>query len=106
MPDKELHDTKSDQNNKNNFEKMTSGPFKWFVLITFIIFSTSLAMSEIIFAPVPKQTAAYYGIKGKYSEISRENIGSVVLKLNFKCIKLCITDCIKRVTRNAILKNY
>ena len=66
MPDNELQDTKSDHN-KSTCEQPKIGPFKWFVLVTFIMFSTSLAMSEIIFAPVPKQTAAYYGIKGKYS---------------------------------------
>ena len=69
MPDKELQDTKNNRNNNNTIETVTSGPFKWFVLVIFIIFSTSLAMSEIIFAPVPKQTAAYYGIKGRYSRI-------------------------------------
>ena len=66
MPDNELQDTKSDHKNRTR-EQPKTGPFKWFVLVTFIMFSTSLAMSEIIFAPVPKQTAAYYGIKGKYS---------------------------------------
>ena len=48
---------------------MSSGPFRWFVLVTYVIFSASLAMSELIFAPIPKQTAAYYGIKGTYSKI-------------------------------------
>ena len=60
MPDGESQDTKSDHS--------ISGSFKWFVLVTFMIFSSSLAMSKIIFAPIPKQTAAYYGIKGTYSE--------------------------------------
>ena len=69
MPYDELQDTKSDQKTKETCEPVTSGPFKWFVLVTYSIFSTSLAMSEIIFAPIPKQTAAYYGIKGKYSEM-------------------------------------
>ena len=69
MPDNTLQDTKSQQINNNAFEKLTSEPFKWFVLATYIVFSTSLGMSEIIFAPIPKQTAAYYGIKGKYSKI-------------------------------------
>ena len=61
MPDGESQDTKSDHS--------ISGSFKWFVLVTYMIFSSSLAMSKIIFAPIPKQTAAYYGIKGKYSEM-------------------------------------
>ena len=68
MPD-ELQDTTSDQNDNRISEPGTSGPFKWFVLVTYIIFSASLAMAQIIFVPIPKQAAAYYGIKGKYSEI-------------------------------------
>ena len=98
MPD-ELQDTKSDQNDNRISEPGTSGPFKWFVLITYIIFSSSVAMSEIIFAPIPKQTAAYYGIKGKYSEIHcTEDLGprskyhekiSVILFIE-KLYKYCI----------------
>ena len=42
------------------------GPFKWFVLVTFFIYSSSLAVSELFFAPIPMQMAAYYGVKGKY----------------------------------------
>ena len=61
------------QNDNRSSEPVTSGvlsgPFKWFVLVTYVIFSASCAMSELIFAPVPKQTAAYYGIKGKYFDI-------------------------------------
>ena len=55
---------------------MSSGPFRWFVLVTYVIFSASLAMSELIFAPIPKQTAAYYGIKGTYSKmfVGKKNI--------------------------------
>ena len=65
----ELKVAKSNEKNNVSGESVSSGLFKWFVLITYIIFSSSLAMSEIIFAPVPKQAAAYYGIKGKYFEI-------------------------------------
>ena len=53
------------KNNKSPQSK-SGGAFKWFVLVTYVIYSASLAMSELIYAPVPKQTAAYYGIKGKY----------------------------------------
>ena len=60
----ELKVAKSNEKNNGSGESVSSGLFKWFVLITYIIFSSSLAMSEIIFAPVPKQAAAYYGIKG------------------------------------------
>ena len=60
----ELQGAKSNEKNYGSGESVSSGHFKWFVLITYIIFSSSLAMSEIIFAPVPKQAAAYYGIKG------------------------------------------
>ena len=67
--DGELQDTQSDQNDTKTSEPVSSGPFKWFVLVTFIIFSSSLAMAQMIFVPIPKQAAAYYGIKGKYSEI-------------------------------------
>ena len=81
MPENVLKDTKSDQNKNSSWEQPTSGPFKWFVLVTFIMFSTSLAMSEFIFAPVPKQTAAYYGIKGKYYEI-------VACSLNYYIISI------------------
>ena len=86
MLDGELPGIKRDDENKKSFksksgdnvkvqndymtsEPVTSGPFKWFVLVTYVIFSASIAMSERIFAPVPKQTAAYYGIKGKYFDI-------------------------------------
>ena len=74
MPENVLKDTKSDQNKNSSWEQPTSGPFKWFVLVIFIIFSASLAMSEIIFAPIPKQTAAYYGIKGKYFDTCFYNL--------------------------------
>ena len=69
MPDCALHDTQSDQNDTRTSEPGKSGPFKWFVLITYIIFSSSLGMAQILFVPIPKPTAAYFGIKGKYSEI-------------------------------------
>ena len=62
----ELKSAKSYEKNNGSGELESRGLFKWFVLITYFIFSSSLAMSEIIFAPVPKQAAAYYGIKGKY----------------------------------------
>ena len=68
MPD-ELQDTKSDQNDNRISEPGKSGPFKWFVLITYIIFSSSLAMSEIIFAPVPKQ--AYGWLDSLYININK-----------------------------------
>ena len=59
---------KSGNDNNQPSKLMSSGPFKWFVLVTYVIFSASLAMSELIFAPIPNQTAAYYGIKGTYFE--------------------------------------
>ena len=62
----ELQGAKSFEKNNSSDESVSSGHFKWFVLVTYIFFSSSLAMSEIIFAPVPKQAAAYYGIKGIY----------------------------------------
>ena len=61
-----LKETKSDRNRVETSASIPRRPFKWFVLLTYAIFSPSLAMSEIIFAPIPKQTAAYYGIKGQY----------------------------------------
>ena len=70
MADK-LQGAKSNEKNNGSGESVSSGLFKWFVLITYIIFSSSLAMSEIIFAPVPKQAAAYYGIKGTYFDPKR-----------------------------------
>ena len=79
MSDCELQDTQSGQNDTRTSEPGKSGPFKWFVLITYIIFSSSLGMAQILFVPIPKQTAAYYGIKGKYSEICEvEDKGTVV----------------------------
>ena len=45
MPDNILKDTKRDQNKNSTCEQPTSGSFKWFVLVTFIMFSTSLATS-------------------------------------------------------------
>ena len=44
----------------------STGPLKWFVLFTFVFLSMSNAMAWLIFAPVPTQTATYYGITGKY----------------------------------------
>ena len=44
----------------------SSGPLKWFVLFTFVFLSMSNAMAWLIFAPVPIQTATYYGITGNY----------------------------------------
>ena len=64
MADDELKDAESDKNNDKSSTSVPERPFKWFVLVTYVVFSSSLAMSEIIFAPIPKQTAAYYGIKG------------------------------------------
>ena len=40
------------------------GLLKWFVLFTFVFLSMSNAMAWLIFAPVPTQTATYYGITG------------------------------------------
>ena len=58
------------------------GLFKWFVLVTYVIFSSSLAVSELIFAPIPKQMAAYYGVKGKYFRtLKRSEV--------FKCPEIC-----------------
>ena len=67
----DLQGAKSSEKNDDPGESASSSLFKWFVLITYIIFSSSLAMSEIIFAPVPKQAAAYYGIKGAYLDPKR-----------------------------------
>ena len=61
----ELQGAKSSEKTNGTGKSVSSGLFKWFVLITYIIFSSSLAMSEIIFAPVVKQAAAYYGITGR-----------------------------------------
>ena len=66
MFDGKLEGEQSENDNNQPSKLVTIGPFKWFVLVTYFIFSTSLAMSELIFAPIPKQMAAYYGIKGKY----------------------------------------
>ena len=50
------------KNNKNNYEK-------WCVLFIFVVLSVGYSMLELMFAAIPKQTAAYYGIKAKYFEI-------------------------------------
>ena len=67
----ELQGAKSSEKNDDSGESASSGLFKWFVLVTYIIFSSSLGMAQIIFAPVPKQAAAYYGIKGTYFDPKR-----------------------------------
>ena len=46
----------------------SKGLFKWFVVFTFLFLSMSNAMAWLIFAPIPIQTATYYGITGKYSD--------------------------------------
>ena len=70
MENDELENTKRDRSDSESSEVARRGPFKWFVLITFFIYSSSVGVSELIFAPIPKQMAAYYGIKGKYFIIS------------------------------------
>ena len=40
-------------------------PFKWFVLLTYGLLAMSMSMAWLIFAPIPKQTASYFGITGK-----------------------------------------
>ena len=42
--------------------KATNSNFRWFVLITFLFGSMSNAMAWLTFAPVPFDTAEYYGI--------------------------------------------
>ena len=69
MSDGKLEREQSENDFNQPPKLMSSGSFKWFVLVTYVIFSASLAMSELFFAPIPKQTAAYYGITGKYFEI-------------------------------------
>ena len=63
-----MEGNQSEDDSYQSFEVISIGHFKWFVLVTYVIFSASLAMSELIFAPIPKQTAAYYGILGTYFE--------------------------------------
>ena len=72
MTESGLQDNSKAENNNGSGDSVPSGPFKWFVLVTYVTYSSSLAMSEIIFAPIPKQTAAYYGIKGKYFDYQRK----------------------------------
>ena len=48
---------------KNNYEK-------WCVLVVYVVLSFGFSMSELMFATIPRQTAAYYGIKAKYFKIS------------------------------------
>ena len=51
--------------NRSNESGQSRGTLKWFVLFTFLFLSMSNAMAWLIFAPVPTQTATYYGITGK-----------------------------------------
>lgn len=44
---------------------VSGGPFKWFVLLVFVIYSISTTMSQMMFAPIPKQSASYYGTTGQ-----------------------------------------
>ena len=57
-----IEDTEETKNEKNNYGK-------WCVLVIYILLSVALTMAELMFAAIPKQTAAYYGIKGKYYEV-------------------------------------
>ena len=43
--------------------------FKWYVLLNYVVIYAGLSMAELLFATIPKQTAAYYGVTGKYFEI-------------------------------------
>ena len=66
MANDELENTTGDGSDVGSSEVFIRRPFKWFVLVTFFIYSSSLAVSELFFAPIPMQMAAYYGVKGKY----------------------------------------
>ena len=58
-----MSDTSTERkNNRNNYEK-------WCVLVVFVVLNMGYSMLELMFATIPKQTAAYYGIKAKYFEI-------------------------------------
>ena len=55
--------------------KSTSS-FRWFVLAAFVLGSMSNAMAWLTFAPVPFDTAAYYGIS-----VNQVDIFSVIFML-------------------------
>ena len=66
MSNDKIECEQSENDSCQSSKVVSIGYFKWFVLVTYVIFSASLAMCELIFAPIPKQTAAYYGILGTY----------------------------------------
>ena len=49
----DLQWAKSSEKNDDSGESASTGLFKWFVLVTYIMFSSSLGMVQIIFDPVP-----------------------------------------------------
>ena len=61
-----MNDRENDQQPLDGTVKsgQSTGLLKWFVLFTFVFLSMSNAMAWLIFAPVPIQTATYYGITG------------------------------------------
>ena len=68
MSNDKIEGEQSENDSCQSSEVISIGYFNWFVLVTYVIFSASLAKCELIFAPIPKQTAAYNGILGTYFE--------------------------------------
>ena len=80
-----MNDRENDQQPLDNGTVQSgpsTGPLKWFVLFTFVFLSMSNAMAWLIFAPVPTQTATYYGITGNY----HFNLTSGHLPGNFRSV--------------------
>ena len=52
----------------HNSNSVAHGQFRWFVLLVFVVYSMSESMTFMLFAPIPKQTASYYGVTGQKFE--------------------------------------
>merc|ERR1711892_1257551 len=67
--------------------KSTSS-FRWFVLAAFVLGSMSNAMAWLTFAPVPLDTAAYYGISVNQVDIFSVIFMLVSIPVGILCIYL------------------
>ena len=68
--------------------KATNSNFRWFVLITFLFGSMSNAMAWLTFAPVPFDTAEYYGITVNQVDLFSVIFMVVSIPVGILCIYL------------------
>lgn len=83
-----LMERESTRSSSSSSVVKTSSTFRWFVLITFLFGSLSNAMAWLTFAPVPFETAAYYGISVNQVDIFSVIFMVVSIPVGILCIYL------------------